>query len=271
MGWWWGCFCACEGAIVARGESEASMCVIQVTQRYRSDGISHHVLARVRPRGQQNNKAPRNWAGGRGAAEQKRKKRTWRLRVKGFISLVHRELSGLNCGKSIIMCVFVRGGGREGRRGRGREAGWSAVSGTKRLSLIPFSVQTVLVLKVIILRAGPLVLRSAAAKPIRSGNKAKQRGAVCFGVKRQTGKEATRFFHSAGLRDSSRLIVIMCGAQTGNQFRSAKQGKNGSSWPCVLSLYFGSLDFVVVVVRLLFLCFFSMSFVRRLCVCVLCV
>ena len=94
---------------------------------------------------------------------------------------------------------------------------------------------------------------------------------LVLSYKRQTGKEATRFFHSAGLRDSSRLIVIMCGAQTGNQFRSAKQGKNGSSGPCVLSLYFGSLDFVVVVVRLLFLCFFSMSFVRRLCVCVLCV
>ena len=46
---------------------------------------------------------------------------------------------------------------------------------------------------------------------------------IIGGWGRQTGKEATRYSHSAGLRDSSRLIVIMCKRRT-------RRGGGCQSW-----------------------------------------
>ena len=184
-----------------RARIRSIKCVIQITQRYRSDGIPHHALARaccfvfmrmcVLWSARLSRLAEPDGDGGK-----------VRLRVKGFISLIHREFSGLNCGNSIIMSRQAGEG-----RGTGTNRGRGAVSGTKGCRS-SFSVQTVLVLKVIMRWRG-------------RGSRRQKRGVV-----RQTGKEATRFFHSAGLRDSSRLIVIMYVCVCARKGRGEATGKS---------------------------------------------
>ena len=117
------------------------------------------------------------------------------LRVKGFISMIHREFSGLNCGKLIIMHVLVA---VSVCRGCGLVSGTKVFSHRIRFKLC------------LCWKSSSVASRVAAMDGRRSEG-------------HQSGKEATRFSQSEGLRDSSRLIVII----HKNGTRGKGEGRSG--------------------------------------------